>query len=242
MPDDERFAKTIDLGRTDFDAVYRGDGLAEVPFEKPPWDIGEPQPQVVRLERDGAFRGRVLDAGCGAGENAIFLAARGYAVTGVDGSPSAIEIARRRASDHGADVTFQVADATRMDGVPQEFDTVLDSALYHCLPEDARAAYSAALHQVTRPGAGLHLLCFADVERRTPFIPAAISQDELRANFGAHWRIAGIEEVDYSAAFDEETAVRTFGEHFASAPPGRITTDDEGRITIPMWHLRAERA
>ncbi|WP_243794547.1 class I SAM-dependent methyltransferase [Saccharopolyspora gloriosae] len=242
MPDDDRFTKTIDLGRADFDAVYRGEGLAEAAFEKPPWDIGGPQPQVVLLEQEGAFRGRVLDVGCGAGENAIFLAGRGYSVTGVDGSPSAIEIARRRASDHGADLTFQVADATRMDGVPQQFDTVLDSALYHCLPEEARSSYPAALHRVTEPGAELHLLCFADVEGAPPFLPAAISQDELRANFGPYWRITGIKQVSYSGAFDKETAARDFGEYLEGLDLGQVATDDEGRITFPMWHLRAERA
>jgi len=36
----------------------------------PPWDIGGPQPEVVRLEIDGPL----LDAGCGSGDNAIEIA------------------------------------------------------------------------------------------------------------------------------------------------------------------------
>src|SRR3954452_11903125 len=36
-----------------------------------PWDIGKPQPAVVRLASLGAFAGAVLDAGCGTGDNAL---------------------------------------------------------------------------------------------------------------------------------------------------------------------------
>ena len=49
-----------------------------------PWDIGEAQPQVRNAARDGAFGSAgttVLDCGCGAGDNANWLAARGQAVS-----------------------------------------------------------------------------------------------------------------------------------------------------------------
>jgi len=58
-------------------------------FEKayhgtPPWDIGRPQREFVRLEEAGKISGDVLDVGCGTGENALFLAGCGHAVWGVD--------------------------------------------------------------------------------------------------------------------------------------------------------------
>ena len=64
----------------------------------PPWDIGRAQREFVRLEESGEISGAVLDVGCGTGENALFLAARGHDVWGVDSAPSAIAIARRRAT------------------------------------------------------------------------------------------------------------------------------------------------
>src|SRR5690242_5932985 len=55
-----------------------------------PWDIGEPQPEFVRLAESGAIEGTVLDVGCGTGENALYLAARGHDVWGIDFVPKAI--------------------------------------------------------------------------------------------------------------------------------------------------------
>ena len=88
--------------RIDFETTYQG--------EPPPWDTGAPQPEVIRLLDEGAFRGAVLDVGCGTGENALLLAARGLPVTGVDGAPTAIARAREKAAARGLEVPFLVAD------------------------------------------------------------------------------------------------------------------------------------
>jgi len=44
---------------------------------RPPWDIGRPQPAFAALARTGAFRGRILDVGCGTGEHAVLAAQLG---------------------------------------------------------------------------------------------------------------------------------------------------------------------
>src|SRR5437016_13225526 len=50
---------------------------------RPPWDIGRPQPAFVELVQAGELnQGRVLDVGCGSGENARYLAERGFSVIG----------------------------------------------------------------------------------------------------------------------------------------------------------------
>ncbi|MGA3359910.1 MAG: methyltransferase domain-containing protein [Halobacteriota archaeon] len=69
----------------DFNSVYQGD---------PPWDISRPQKEFVQLEKAGEIVGSVLDVGSGTGENALFLAAQGHEVWGVDFSPNAIKRAR----------------------------------------------------------------------------------------------------------------------------------------------------
>ena len=61
---------------------------------------GRPQPAVRKAWAAGAFRNcrEILDCGCGAGDNANYLASRGHAVTGFDLSPSAVAAARERAA------------------------------------------------------------------------------------------------------------------------------------------------
>ena len=63
-----------------------------------PWDIGRPQPAIVRLAAEGRFAGAVLDAGCGTGENALHVASLGLSVLGVDVAETALAIARAKAS------------------------------------------------------------------------------------------------------------------------------------------------
>ncbi|MGH3493974.1 MAG: class I SAM-dependent methyltransferase [Sciscionella sp.] len=232
----------------DFEAFYQGKPPIKemgVSFDVAPWDIGEPQPALVALADSGLLHGEVLDAGCGLGNNSIFLAERGYRVTGVDGSATALDAARQRAGEHGVEVEFLHSDVTTMLGVPARFHTVLDSALYHCLGEQGRSDYAAALHRVTEPGAQLHLFCFADVDNAGFALPMTVSQDNLREHLGTHWKIRSIELADYATAFTEDTLHRMGHEQLQRAgmtiDPAAVSFDEQGRMLARVWQLHAER-
>jgi SAM-dependent methyltransferase len=158
-----------------------------------PWDIGKPQPAVVRLAAEGRFVGAVLDAGCGAGDNALHLASLGVSVLGVDVAETALAMARQKAADRGIEVEFAPADAFDLERLGRRFDTVLDSGLFHALDGEERRRYAASLAAVTEPGGTVYVLCFSDEGPDTG--PHPVTQDELRAAFDSSdgWDVAAIE-------------------------------------------------
>jgi SAM-dependent methyltransferase len=158
-----------------------------------PWDVGRPQPAIVRVASDGGFAGAVLDAGCGTGENALHIAALGLSVLGVDVAETALAQARAKARDRGIDAEFAAADALQLERLGRRFDTVMDCGLFHTFDGDERTGYVAGLASVTEQGGTLYVLCFSDVGPDTG--PHPVSRDELRAAFnpGDGWNVVAIE-------------------------------------------------
>ena len=156
---------------------------------KAPWDIGKPQGAIA--ESVDLVTSPVLDAGCGTGENALFLAAGGHQVTGIDFVDEAIRIARRKAAERGLTVEFQVKDAMTLGDWDKRFETVIDSGLFHVFSDEDRVRYVAGLTHVTEPGGRLLLLCFSDEEPGTHG-PRRVSQREIRAAFDDAWTVEEI--------------------------------------------------
>jgi SAM-dependent methyltransferase len=158
----------------------------------PPWDLGRPQTAIVRLAEQNAFAGTVLDAGCGTGEHALYLAARGHETLGVDVAPTAIERARAKATSRQIAASFLVADALQLERLGRTFDSVLDVGLFHTFDDPERRTYVDSLASVTRPGGLLHLLCFSDATPGTEG-PRRVSQAELRSAFATGWNVVSID-------------------------------------------------
>ncbi|MDT4992713.1 MAG: hypothetical protein QOH97_2605 [Actinoplanes sp.] len=168
-----------------WDASYQ-DGPA-------PWDVGRPQPAVVRVAAEGGFAGPVLDAGCGTGENALHIAARGLPVLGFDVAETALAIARTRAADRGIEAEFALADALHLERLGRRFTTVLDCGLFHTFDAEERPGYVTSLASVTAPGATLYVLCFSDAGPDTG--PHPISRAELGSAFGpgSGWHVVAVD-------------------------------------------------
>jgi cyclopropane fatty-acyl-phospholipid synthase-like methyltransferase len=158
----------------------------------PPWDIGRPQTAFQALADAGELRGRVLDIGCGTGEHALMAAQRGLEAVGLDSSPTAIQIAKRKARERELNVRFLVHNALDLASIGEQFDTVLDSGLFHVFSDEHRRAYVEGIKVVTRPGTRYFMLCFSD---RQPgdFGPRRVTQQEIWQSFSDGWRIDSID-------------------------------------------------
>jgi len=183
------------LNRDTFQNSYSG---------KPPWDIGKPQPTIQALA--DTLTGSVLDAGCGTGENALFFASRGHAVTGFDFLEEPIVLARRKAEERGLSAEFLVKDALQLGGWTERFDNVIDCGLFHVFTDEARPQYVQGLKTVLRPGGRLFLLCFSDEVPGTRG-PRRVSKKELHDSFGEGWKIESIEPSHFEVRPDAVLAM-----------------------------------
>jgi SAM-dependent methyltransferase/DNA-binding MarR family transcriptional regulator len=179
-----------------FDAMYAS---------TPPWDIGRPQPAFMKLAEAGLLRGRVLDAGCGTGEHTLLAAGLGLPATGIDVAPTAIAIAQSKARERGIRARFLVGDALDLASTGEQFDTVLDSGLFHVFDDDERRRYVEALREVVPSGGRYFLLCFSD---RQPgeLGPRRVSEREIRASFARGWSLDSIKPARMSLTADPRGA------------------------------------
>jgi cyclopropane fatty-acyl-phospholipid synthase-like methyltransferase len=168
---------------TFFDVAYEG---------TPPWDIGRPQPSIVRLAEAGEIIGSVLDVGCGTGENALYLAARGHEALGVDAASVAIERAEAKAQDRGIDVGFLVWDALRLAELGRIFDTAIDVGLFHSFQDEERPVFAKGLHAAIRSGGRYLMLCWSE-RNEWGYGPRRVTQEEIRGTFADCWTVDSIE-------------------------------------------------
>jgi SAM-dependent methyltransferase len=217
-----------------WDDTYREQGPFEGP---PPWNIGEPQPELAALHREGKFRSDVLDAGCGHAELSLALAADGLTVVGIDLSPTAIAAATSAAQERGlTNASFVQADITNFTGYDDRFNTVIDSTLFHSLPVDGRDGYLRSVHQAAAPGARSYILVFAKgafpAELETK--PNEVDEDELRDAVSKHWEIDEIRP----AAIHANALVIPDAPFEMPAHP----TDEKGRMKMPAYLLTAHKS
>lgn len=95
---------------------------------------------------------RLLDYGCGMGEETIYFAKLGAQVTSIDISPVGVELARRRAEYNGLShlVDASVRDATQTGFLDESFDLVHGLGIVHHL--GAEISFRE-LHRIMKPGA-----------------------------------------------------------------------------------------
>jgi SAM-dependent methyltransferase len=176
--------------RSTFETIYASQA---------PWDIGKPQKPFIDMADQ--ITGSVLDAGCGTGDNALFLGSRGNKVTGIDFLAVPIQRAQHKATERGVQVTFLVKDALTLKDWNERFDNVIDSGLFHVFSDEDRRRYVEGLTTILKPGGRLFLMCFSDEEPGT-LGPRRVSAKEIRDAFAEGWKVESIEPLRFEVRPD----------------------------------------
>lgn len=118
-----------------------------------PWDSGRHDRNLeAAISEYNIAPCRTLEMGCGTGTNAIWLAERGFAVTGVDISPRALVAARQKAEAAQVDVAF--VDIDIHDGQLPEgpFGFVFDRGCFHSSDGEERDRFVEQVHAALESG------------------------------------------------------------------------------------------
>ncbi|MGC2655093.1 MAG: class I SAM-dependent methyltransferase [Mycobacterium sp.] len=236
-----------------FEEMYRDERIAHGLPAATPWDIGGPQPVVRQLVALGAIKGEVLDPGTGPGHHAIYYASKGYSATGIDASPTGLERARENAQKAGVSVNFQLADATKLEGLDNHFDTVVDCAFYHTFStdRDLQLSYARALHRATKPGARLYMFEFGEHSVNGFNMLRSLSENDFRDVLPVGgWEITHLGPTTYQVNLSSETI-----EMMAERNPDMADRADDmlqrykamepwlvnGRVHAGFWEVHATR-
>ena len=135
------------IEQTMYEVIYR--------IVKPRWDDGNIPSQVAQLTSHPGKTRNAIDLGCGTGTHSIYLAQHGFAVVGVDTSPTAIQKAQEKASKAGVKPEFIIHGVTQLDFLNGPFDIALDVGCLHGLSTVERQCYALELTRLMPRGGTL---------------------------------------------------------------------------------------
>jgi len=145
--------------REHFEKIYNGMNPDEIPWNRP-----EPPPPLIELVESGKIIPcDSIDIGCGTGSSVLYLAEKGFNATGVDFSPTAINMARYRAENKKLKCRFISADIiNEPEMIENKFDFASDwGVLHHVFPEH-REAYLRNVYNFLKPGGHYMSVCFSE--------------------------------------------------------------------------------
>lgn len=169
----ERFSRTTLAEDKPWSDTYRRGGYRSL------WDHSYPSPELVGYA-SGAKLGagaRVLDAGCGSGQDAMFLATRNLEVHGLDFSAEAIQLAEQRSRERGVTVSWHHGSILSTPFEAGYFDLITDRGCFHHIGGQRRHEYAREIARILKPGGVLFLRgCRRPQRPFFPIDPVAIEQ------------------------------------------------------------------
>ena len=159
-----------------------------------PWDHGKADFNLMEMVADRPIAAcKALDVGCGTGDNAIWLAQQGFEISGCDISPTAIEEARKRAKEAGAECSLRVLDFLGEEVPGGPFGFVFDRGCLHSFDAiGQRKEFARRVHSYLEDG-GLWLSLSGSADgppRETG--PPRLRAEELVAVVEPHFQILSL--------------------------------------------------
>jgi len=180
----------------DWDTVYRQ--------STPRWETGRPAAELVRVVDQRVLRPmRTLELGCGTGADAVFLAKRGFEVTAVDFSPTAIERARTRAEQSGAVLRIVLDNVFEFAGRCGPIDLVYDAGFYHYVRRTELARFLDLLWRLTRPGS-LYFTLAGSADETAEGGPPQVSEEEIHLELGRLFEFVHLSPFRFESPFRKE--------------------------------------
>lgn len=141
----------------EWDAIYR-----KYPVNTWGWELGKPRPILVEFIEKGLIKkGAALDLCCGAGTNTVYLAKNGFEVSGIDISPTAVDMATKKAQKANAKVTFSVQNFVELPFKDAQFAFVFDMGCFHHVEPENREKFIRGVHRVLKDDGLYMLTCFS---------------------------------------------------------------------------------
>jgi len=147
----------MDSDYEEWNEIYRG-----YPLEALPWELSRPRKVLVDLVQKGITKkGKALDICCGAGTNTVYLAQKGFLVTGIDISSKAIEYAKKKAEQANVKIRFIEQNFLELPFEDEEFIFVFDMGCFHHVKIEDRSTFIRGVHRVLKKGGYYLMVCFS---------------------------------------------------------------------------------
>jgi len=116
------------------------------------WNFGTAGHKLIELIINNEIKrgSKILDIGCGPGNEAIFLAKQGMDVTGIDLSSEVIDLAKKLADLQQVKVNFIQGDALKLPFKDNTFDVVNDTFVFHHFQKSIRKKYAQEIKRVLK--------------------------------------------------------------------------------------------
>jgi SAM-dependent methyltransferase len=208
------------LKPVDIEDIYKNLSPEEIP-----WNIETPPETLVALVENGKVKPcKTVDLGCGIGHYALYLAKRGFDVTGIDISPTAIKRAQEKAEKERVTCKFMVADVLgNLNEVKDTYDFAYDWSLLHHVYPEKRRHYIENVHRILNSGGHYLSVCFSEKDplfggsgkyRETPLgtVLYFSSEEELKELFSDYFRIIELKTIEIEGKFAPHRAIYAFME------------------------------